>query len=180
MPAGQKRQIPRTMPAVPADDAAEEAAHPQLLPIQKKPEEKEMPRKASLFYLRKWIPFCKLSGCSYVLFLTGKKRTKRSRHRGGAEAKSIGTTSLIRHFYPDSEPPSPMYPTRPGRRSFSCRISKTTTASLTTGAGNGVWGEGGSKSRYHVSHPKQYRQTLRSTPPPSRFLWLLSCSETRK
>ena len=122
MPAGQKRQIPRTMPAVPAEDAAEEAAHPQLLPIQKKPEEKEMPRKASLFYLRKWIPFCKLSGCSYVLFLTGKKRTKRSRHRGGAEAKSIDIASVVQHFYPDSEPPSPMYPTRPGRRIFPYRV----------------------------------------------------------
>ena len=49
MPAGQRRQIPRTMPAVPAEDAAEEAAH---LPRQpQKPNDSEVRSFPDFFFL---------------------------------------------------------------------------------------------------------------------------------
>ena len=61
------------------------------------------------------------AGCMYFSCF-GKKSTKRSRHRGGADAESIGTAIVVHTFYLDPEPPSPMYLSRPRRRLASSRI----------------------------------------------------------
>ena len=54
-----------------------------------------------------------------VTFLSlNKKVTKEVSIGEALTAKSIGTFSIYRHFYPDFEPPSPMYLSRPLSKDF--------------------------------------------------------------
>ena len=125
------------------------------------------------------VCFSASTRCSSVLFLTGKKRTKRSRHRGGAEAKSIDIASVVQHFYPDSEPPSPMYPTRPGRRIFPYRVKNDDCQAGDKGRERGLgggWLKGGVLCQITTALSIGFA----STPPPSRFLLVLFLSGTRK
>ena len=130
--------------------------------------------------LLKGIPYCN-HRCSNVLFLIGKKRTKRSRHRGGASKRRP----------PLCTPPaaSPVdtgkwsdFPVSNLKKPVSfCALNVQKPGHLWTLVGNAAGDSKGWCSAQRIkmnmiaggNHTIIYASSKR---PLSRFLWLLSCS----
>ena len=128
---------------------------------------------------------------------SGKKRTKRIRHRGGADREAYRSCFSSLLFLLGFEPPSPVYPFR--RLSallMQSEQSKSNSHSLIytqlcidqkidphksiDGGRVGVLGEGGSKSGYGCQFLSAEKKDFAASASPSRFLWFLSCAVTRK
>ena len=109
--------------------------------------------------------------------LASRKVTKEDGIGEALTAKPIAAACIVHHNTPASSRPPLCTPPGAGRKTFSNRFS--TTIRLPTGAGRGSGGRVAQSWGRRVGLLQQSRKTLRSTPPPSRFLWFVSCADTR-
>ena len=86
--------------------------------------------------------FCSKDGwCDFLG--TDQESHQRSRHRGGAEAKSFASSLVSDLSYPDFEPPSPMYPFRPPSEVWSrSGLNGEICGSVVTGSKKRCWRDG--------------------------------------
>jgi hypothetical protein len=116
----------------------------------------------------------------------GKKRTKRIRHRGGADREAYRNSLSNPPFFPGFEPPSPVYPFRrlselflwsEQSKSNSSRINSTgqrivqnnDSSRAFDGGRVGVWGRAAQSRDISVGLPSQKRKTLWPAHPPAAF-----------
>ena len=128
--------------------------------------------------------------------LFGKKRAKRSRHRGGADREAYRSFLCGPSFFPRLRAALPYVPLpalveRMVVNEFSeirklyqqyaliCRPKNRSQPHPRRGPGRGL-GEGGSKSGRKCRFTCTVTKDFAVSTSPSRFLWLLSCAETRK
>ena len=130
----------------------------------------------------------------YVTFLCPNKKVTKEIVIGEAlTAKPIGHAFFSFHFSPASSRPTLCTPSGTGRQSCCSRYSfgadsysnwfsilESIPTQPSTGAG---WGSGGRVAQRRgcrVGISRKSRKTMRSTPPPSRLLWFVSCAENKK